>query len=157
VRQAGGDSGLLAGVVGRDAFLNGEAPGVSGIRAMDDGVILIALDEPNADFDRDIADVRLGVVNATDLSLQSSDWSVTASASNALRLSHNSPEGLAFTGVDLLSYADREALLDGYTAGEVEVAMIGGGTNAMLSWSRMLDLVETRPDGTFDILGVQRK
>ena len=157
LRQAGAESELLSGVVGREEFLSGATDDVSGIRAPDDGVLLIALDEVRPDFDRELADVRLGVVQFDDLSVQSSEWSVTATASNALRLSHNLPDGQLFSGVDLLSYTDRDALLDGYTAGEVEVAMIGGGKNPTLLWSWTLEHVETREDGTFDILSLHRQ
>jgi|GEM_PF-4169109 len=157
LRQAGAESGLLSGVVGREEFFSGATDDVSGIRAPDDGVLLIALDDVRPDFDREISEVRLGIVLGDDLSVQSSDWSVTATASNALRLSHNLPDGQLFSGVDLLSYTDRDALLDGYTAGEVEIAMIGGGKNPTLLWSWTLEHVETREDGTFDILSLHRK
>lgn len=155
LRQAGADSDLLSGVVGREAFLSGEATEVTGIRAPSADKVLIAHYESRADFDRELSDVRLGIVQSDDLSVQSSEWSVAARASNALRLRHSSPDGEVFSGVDLLSYSDREALAAGYAAGEVEIAMIGGGANPLLSWSRVLEHVETRDDGTFDISNLQ--
>lgn len=120
----------LEPVTGFDAFIDGDAEHLAGLRAIDDTVVRFGLDEPLSVLPTVLAAPGLGVVGAAvrdggagpralDLS---GDWKVTGADDTDLELAPRADSAL--DGITLRSFSDADDAYDAFGSGEVDWATV---------------------------------
>ena len=138
---AGGDASLAAlrleDVQGFRAFLDGTAPEVSGLRAVDPTTVEVALDAPLSVLPELLAAPPYGIVDLTTLepALASGDltgldlsgpWQVAEAGPGRLELDRRPGAAAHLDGVELRSYPDAAQAYDAFDDGDVDWAPMPG-------------------------------
>jgi ABC-type transport system substrate-binding protein len=139
---AGGDASLAAlrleDVTGFRAYLDGTAPSVAGLRAVDATTVEIALDAPLSVLPELLAAPPYGIVDPATLDAAtasggdlgtldlSGDWQVTDAAPGRLELERRPGASGHLDGIELRSYPDAAAAYEDFEDGEVHWAPVPG-------------------------------
>lgn len=146
----------LAPIEGWEAVANGSAATLSGIEVVDDTTVRFNLDEEVADFDLVLSDVGLGIVDPEDLANGSSLWNHAGVLQSRLSLVHTIYDNLEFDRIDLVAYPDEIELVDAFAVGALDLALLGDGRDSQVLTKSDVAGIDTRPDGSFDVLNVTR-
>jgi peptide/nickel transport system substrate-binding protein len=138
---AGGDASVAAlrleDVQGFRAFLDGTAPAVSGLRAVDPTTVEIALDSSVSVLPELLAAPPYGIVDTTSLDAAAASgglagldlsgaWEVADTEPGRLELRRRPGAEGHLDGVELFSFPDASAAYDAFEAGDVDWAPVPG-------------------------------
>jgi ABC-type transport system substrate-binding protein len=128
----------LEGVHGFREYLDGAAPGVAGLRRVDDLTVEISLDSPMAQLPAVLAAPPYGIVDVRGLAQRGPDapmadqaaldtsgsWQVDAAGSEGLRLRRRAGASGHLDAIELRPYKDVDAAFDAFREGRVDWAPV---------------------------------